>query len=74
MFTTVPIHMSVSREGQQPKFDGVINVHHIVSVFPQTVGEQEMCSVMMMGSMKLTVALPFAEFSERLLELRSTPP
>jgi len=65
MFTKVPILM----HGDKPtQFDALVNIAHICTVFPYDNGRS--CSVMMLDGGRLSINLPFAEFSERLLELR----
>lgn len=70
MFTKVPIVMrnKDTSDNHALLFQALINIAHIVSVFPSDSGK--VSSVRMLNSDTLLVALPFAEFSGRLLELR----
>lgn len=68
MFTKVPILMTPKDGGRPIQFDALINIAHIVTVFPYDEGRS--CSTMLVDGGRVSVNLPFAEFSERLLELR----
>lgn len=67
MFTRVPIIMRLSNGAEKP-LEALINVDQIQTVFPFNDGLAS--SVMLVSGDKVTVNLPFAAFSERLLELR----
>lgn len=69
MFTKVPIVMrNKDNSDNYALFQALINIAHIVSVFPSDSGK--VSSVRMLNNDTLLVSLPFAEFSGRLLELR----
>lgn len=68
MFTKVPVIMRNKESGNITEFFALLNIAHICTVFPYDEGRS--CSVMLLDGGKVGINLPFAEFSERLLELR----
>ena len=70
MFTRVPILMRTAETSKI--IAGLINVNHIGTVFSYEDGRVSSC--LLSSGDRLTVNMPYDEFSTRLLELRTETP